>query len=1115
MADGEAYYNIWDGVAYKFTVGKNVFADATDVFAMKDVEVPTLIIPAGVYDNTIYVERSAVILGAKHGVNPNIPDLENPDIEWAANPAREDVDQETVIQDAVIALEPTDSSATLTIDGLTFGTASGYADRMTTDGLKTTTTIKNCKVDGAYQGIYLQRATNTSGALGAVINVGSGYEQSTVHKSLNLINFRMVNEPLTTPIGTYMENLYIDGCYFANNVKGLFTNEFTAPKDQDLRFEIRNSCFFKNKPTAAYFIVNSETSRTSNRKNHAFIMDNNVFFETSTYAYGVFGYRFSGLTDYLEITNNTFVSSSADSLFPGYQNWFIGKSGHKESDVGIDATTHEPIKKDRFILKRNRIIGSKIAGSTANTSLTSPDTYLDYSNNYFASSLDKSAAGRAVSKLTDPLRTFCDSYYTDYAMTKLNTASPDYTSELSYEFYGADTNTRTFNYVADASATTYKFNYELKTVQATAKIYTDAACTNEVSNPVDLTGMTNVFYVKFSSMDGSVSDVYTATITKEALSGATLEQFGPWKILDTSISASVPADATIFNIPQMKVSAGATAKMYSDSACTVEYTSNKITVPSTTPVQKFVKVVSQDGTNSNVYSLTVVRGDYDQAELVAVENGVKTSATTFKVDTNASTFDLVPEISIGATIKVFDGDDELVDNGDGSFTVENVVDTKDLKVEVTSAKGVTNTFTVTVVYGATTSEILGVRDMNAVNGGAKFTANVSDLLFEIVPTLASDKATYKLYEDFACTKPVKDTLILLETHTTKLYIKSTSADGLSNSIAQLVIVTSLIESEDAPVKQSAYEIKDAVLDVVNGTTSRYTITVPAGTKEYALNLVPVAAENATSTYIAYSDSVRSRKLNDESAVNTPVTVKLNGRNTTVYLRVWSRSGETAIATDYPVVTIVVPQDDVTYTDDASIASWAKDRIDYLNKEGFGYFVGDENGNFNPTAGISRFEVAVVISKILGADPEIYKDKRIDYVDNVPTWAKPYVAAVTELGIMSGKTELTFNGADATTRQEFARIISSTLAILNAQTGTLDEIYAANQTVTDYKYAQLAFADEADVANWAKSAFKLAVGYYEVMSGSNENGKLYLNPKKQITRQEVAVLIANLSGYSAN
>ena len=105
------------------------------------------------------------------------------------------------------------------------------------------------------------------------------------------------------------------------------------------------------------------------------------------------------------------------------------------------------------------------------------------------------------------------------------------------------------------------------------------------------------------------------------------------------------------------------------------------------------------------------------------------------------------------------------------------------------------------------------------------------------------------------------------------------------------------------------------------------------------------------------------------------------------------------------------------------------------------------------------------------------------------------------------------GNDATTRQEFARIIAGTLAILNRETGTIDEIYEKNKILVDFEYSQNAFADEADVAKWAASAIKLSVSYYKVMSGSAENGKLYLNPKKPITRQEVAVLVANLSGYN--
>ena len=58
----------------------------------------------------------------------------------------------------------------------------------------------------------------------------------------------------------------------------------------------------------------------------------------------------------------------------------------------------------------------------------------------------------------------------------------------------------------------------LNTFQASAKIFTDKACTKEVTNPVTLGGGDNVFYVKFASHDGSVADVYTATVTKPASS---------------------------------------------------------------------------------------------------------------------------------------------------------------------------------------------------------------------------------------------------------------------------------------------------------------------------------------------------------------------------------------------------------------------------------------------------------------------------------------------------------------------------------------------------------------------------------------------------------------------
>jgi len=79
--------------------------------------------------------------------------------------------------------------------------------------------------------------------------------------------------------------------------------------------------------------------------------------------------------------------------------------------------------------------------------------------------------------------------------------------------------------------------------------------------------------------------------------------------------------------------------------------------------------------------------------------------------------------------------------------------------------------------------------------------------------------------------------------------------------------------------------------------------------------------------------------------------------------------------------------------------------------GFGLFGGDENGNFNPDAGLQRAEAAVVFNKLLGRspDPAAIYSRSLRYFPDVPTthWAYAQVmeAATTHGHTLSGSGEL--------------------------------------------------------------------------------------------------------------
>ena len=75
-------------------------------------------------------------------------------------------------------------------------------------------------------------------------------------------------------------------------------------------------------------------------------------------------------------------------------------------------------------------------------------------------------------------------------------------------------------------------------------------------------------------------------------------------------------------------------------------------------------------------------------------------------------------------------------------------------------------------------------------------------------------------------------------------------------------------------------------------------------------------------------------------------------------------------------------------------------------------VGDENGNFNPDAQVTRNEMAVVMSNLMEYNVATYSGTS-PFTD-VPSWAEPYVAACWTNGITAGYDATTYGGSDTVT-----------------------------------------------------------------------------------------------------
>ncbi len=1115
LKKGDAYYRVWDGIPYKFTVGKNAFATLGEIYDAVGEEsidnVPTVMMPSGTFSGTLHVTRSTILLGAKHGIDPNIRQFENPDREWLKNPERAQSDQETVLENAAIVFDPENTYAFIEVDGFTFGPMSAFADNLKLSAAYTTKSyLKNNIFDNAGNVSYTT-STGISGSLKTIISVNANTTMISPEQSLYVINARMEDNTSSTFLSGVMSNLTLDGCYFANNNGTLSTGDLTACNGRDFRFKIVNSCFYKNVTSSPYFIVNNnKTSASTARKISLLLIDNSTFYETTSYAHGIFGIRFNDKRDAVSITNSNFISSTSSSLMPGHQNWFIGKSGYKKTVLNPNYNLLDPIT--NFVLKNNRIIGTCIG--VPSVAVCSPKTLLDYSQNYFASSYGKKIVG--IKAKTDQERVPCDSYYLDWDMKNLYNASSAYNKELNFEFVGADNKNKTFKDTVSDTATEYSFDINMQTKQASYSVYTDKAMTNEVLNPAPLKAGKNVFYVKFSSYDGTVNKVYTATITKPACKKAVVEQFGNYKVDTKNIYAYVPTGTTVFTIPEIVASVGAKVTVYNNSACTQKFTGTEITGIGKTATYKYIKVVSEDGNTTKKYKLSVVQGKNPYAEIISIDGATKKSDTSFVVNIDKPSFIVSAQLLSGAKMSVYDDGVKLNQNSETSVIVDNISSSKTVSIQVVSQTGAKKTYSLKIVNGKTSATVKSIQDMYNVSGNtSSFETTTKNNYFVVQPTLTSNFATYKVYRDAECTDELVGGVIVLKDYITDIYLKVTSADKKTSNVSRLTIVSDALKASDGETSIGDYlKVKNS--ELIQDSTNVFNIEVPAGTKKYTIEFDMINPKHIEySTYNAYSDKGHEVQIASSKKISQSLTVNLESRNNRFYFYAYIYADKTtAVKSSEFIVNVIVKQPSVTYKDSSKIPSWAKDEVDYLNKNGYAYFVGD-NGKFNPTSNISRFEVAVVVAKLLGVNVKAYSNySDLTFKDKIPSWAGPYVKAVNKLGIMSGKSETNFDGYANTTREEFSRIMVGTILVAQNSAASIESFYEEYKVIIDYMFSMKKFKDTSKISSWALSSVKLATVYYNVMSGSLEGGKLYINPKKAITRQEVAVLVANYEGYNA-
>lgn len=172
-------------------------------------------------------------------------------------------------------------------------------------------------------------------------------------------------------------------------------------------------------------------------------------------------------------------------------------------------------------------------------------------------------------------------------------------------------------------------------------------------------------------------------------------------------------------------------------------------------------------------------------------------------------------------------------------------------------------------------------------------------------------------------------------------------------------------------------------------------------------------------------------------------------------------------------------------DDLRRTPWANDAVTALVERKIVDGYGD--GTFRPERNITRAEFVTLVIKAFYPNAEAmdcgFKDVSRD------SWAYPYIAAASNLGIVNGIGDNQFGPELNIKRQDMAVIINNIFAAMG-RTANKDDAAAFN--------------DQAQVSEYAQDAVKMmrAAG---IVNGDDGNN---FNPQSEATRAESAVIIYN-------
>ena len=278
------------------------------------------------------------------------------------------------------------------------------------------------------------------------------------------------------------------------------------------------------------------------------------------------------------------------------------------------------------------------------------------------------------------------------------------------------------------------------------------------------------------------------------------------------------------------------------------------------------------------------------------------------------------------------------------------------------------------------------------------------------------------------------------------------ASGVNAGTYEMGLKADQFKNTNARFRNVEFIIKaDGVL-----TITQRPLTITAGSAE---GIAPVTCDKYTVEGLATGDKVDS--------------VKLTG--------IQSEPGESPnVASDAVIKN--AKGEDVTANYKITYVDGVLKAIEVLNKEiHFNYVIGYTDGTIRPNNDISRAEVATIFFRLLTDEARTQYDKTTSSFSDIKdgAWCCRAVSTLTNMGIIKGYTDGTFQPNKSITRAELATIIAR-FAKLDVNTKTFSDI----------------------TGHWAQKSIELAAGNGWI--NGYEDGTF--RPNNNITRAETFAMI---------